>query len=795
MRRVLIALAVAAGLAAALAATLPWLAEPAVRAGLRLAAPDVAFERLRFDWGQLEVEGIKLGATDQEARQLRVAWRLPDLLAGRLAQVEVEGLVVRAAWRDGGLHVAGIERAGEPGAATLPLPDVEHMVLREARLELATPLGTLRLPFSAEVQATGERLAVAASLADAGLADSGAIAATGSFEGEVLRAAPFALDEAHAQGHLAVLADQATLGGVQDIAGEATVAFDLAAGRLEVETTIADGAWQGGTLGAARIELAAEGDLEAAHGTLALSVTNAGFAAADLSAGGIGLDQPLTWRYAANTLTVAAADEPGALAIASFTAADLRAGPLQVRLAPAADPLLELALAAGQPAAWRGHAAVVVETLAADLAASAPLRLRSEAGTVTLAADGTGGSLAHARIGLAGGQVRLPEHALALDGIAAEASLIATGLAPDQTVPISVERISHAGEPAWFAPLALRAELSPGAGGLAFDGALTRIGGGLALEVRGRSEPSGQGRATIALAPVAFGPELQPDDLTPIAAGLVSEVTGRLALDGDVTWSRADVTSDLALLIDQLGFSTGPARLEQVNGVVRLDSIWPPTTPPGQQLAIGLLDLGLPLTAGIATFQLQAGPRLEVAQLQWDLAGGTARAEPFSLGSPLQALDVTLRAERLDLGRLLALTRLDGLSGEGSLDGVLPLHVADGAAIMEGGKLAATGPGVLRYDAEAAPAALRAGGEGVDLLLQALENFHYEALEITLDGRTDAAMDIALHIAGANPDLYDGHPVEFNLDLEGELANILRQGIASWQIPERIRERMQGFGR
>jgi hypothetical protein len=154
-----------------------------------------------------------------------------------------------------------------------------------------------------------------------------------------------------------------------------------------------------------------------------------------------------------------------------------------------------------------------------------------------------------------------------------------------------------------------------------------------------------------------------------------------------------------------------------------------------------------------------------------------------------------LRAEQLDLGRLLALSRMEGLSGEGKLDGVLPLRLSQGAVIIEGGELAATGPGVLRYAAGSAPAALRAGGEGVDLLLQALENFRYEALKITLDGRTDAAMDIDLHLAGANPDLYDGHPVEFNLDLEGELANILRQGVASYQIPERIRERMQGFRR
>jgi Dicarboxylate transport len=722
MRLVLIGFAVVLGVVAALAA-LPWLAEPAVRAGLRLAAPEVRFERLRFGWGDLEVEGIALGA-DQAARRLRVAWRLPDLLAGGLARVEVEGLAVRAAWRDGGLHLAGIEPADAPGAARLPLPDIGQLVLRGARLELGTPLGTLQLPLSAEVRAIGERLAFEATFGEAHLAGIEAISASGSLEGDLPRDDPLALEHVRVQGKFAVVAEQATLGPAQGIDGAARLDWSYAAGKLSVQ-----------------------------------------------------------------------ASEPGTLAIERLTAADLRAGSLQARFAPAADPLLELALSDGQPATWRAHAAAVVDAFEADLAAPAPLQLRSEAGTITLAADGAGASLAQARIALAGGQLRLPEHALALDGIAAQATLSAAGLAPDQPLPISVERISHAGEPAWFAPLTLQAELSPGAAGLAYEGALTRIGGGLVLEVRGSSEPSGAGRATIELAPVAFGPALQPDDLMPIAAGLVRDVTGQLALNGDLTWSPAEVTSVLAILVEQLGLSSGPARLEQINGVVRLDSVWPPTTPPGQQLAIGLLDLGLPLTAGIATFQLQGGPRLEVEQLQWNLAGGTARAEPFSLGSPLEALDATLRAERLDLGQLLALTRLDGLSGEGSLDGVLPLRISEGAAIIAGGKLAATGPGVLRYDAEAAPAALRAGGEGVDLLLQALENFHYEALEITLDGRTDAAMDIALHIAGANPDLYDGHPVEFNLDLEGELANILRQGIASWQIPARIRERMQGFGR
>jgi hypothetical protein len=76
-----------------------------------------------------------------------------------------------------------------------------------------------------------------------------------------------------------------------------------------------------------------------------------------------------------------------------------------------------------------------------------------------------------------------------------------------------------------------------------------------------------------------------------------------------------------------------------------------------------------------------------------------------------------------------------------------------------------------------------------------LENFHYDRLKITLDGRTDSAMDIGLHLKGANPELYEGFPIDFNLNLDGELANILKSGLSSYQLPDRIRERIQGFKR
>jgi hypothetical protein len=154
-----------------------------------------------------------------------------------------------------------------------------------------------------------------------------------------------------------------------------------------------------------------------------------------------------------------------------------------------------------------------------------------------------------------------------------------------------------------------------------------------------------------------------------------------------------------------------------------------------------------------------------------------------------------LTAERLSLEEIFRLTRLDGLSGDGTMHGTLPITVAGAEAVIAGGELVSDGPGWVRYRPAEAPAALQAGGENVNLLLQALENFRYDQLRLTIDGRTDAEMDVGLHIKGANPDLYDGHPIELNLNLEGALANVLRSGLAGYQIPERIRERMQGFGR
>ena len=41
--------------------------------------------------------------------------------------------------------------------------------------------------------------------------------------------------------------------------------------------------------------------------------------------------------------------------------------------------------------------------------------------------------------------------------------------------------------------------------------------------------------------------------------------------------------------------------------MIAFDRLAPLSTPPGQQLAIGLVDVGLPLTDGLLTFDLEPG--------------------------------------------------------------------------------------------------------------------------------------------------------------------------------------------
>jgi hypothetical protein len=792
----------------------------------------------------------------QRVERLRIAWRPADLLRGTVESVEIEGMELRGRLSADGFSLTGLEDDEGGRGFDLPIRP-ERLLLRDAEIVLDTPFGELIGTLDGDLHLSGHLSLDPAVLLERAEADGRFTVATRDLEAVWLGrgidlSGSAALDLG--KGRLRIASEDLTLTvaalgpEIEAIAAALPPPWRISAGdgaALAIEIGPIDGGWAVQLDGPVQLtasdgqlsaELAAGLELDPQGGLRALSPSRAVVTAQRLRSHGLALESAwleLTGHGAPGDLEgmlqleaagagalvdglrireislrhdLAASFHDGRLELRARDAGSLalqgldwpgaaRVGPFALRLDPTGQPLLALRIGDGRPAAWTHRLAAAIEApFSARLpAADPPLDLELALPRIAFAASGTGSELDRAEIDLSDGRVAAHEPALSATGIRASAVL-----EDGATLRVAIEdgRLVSSAEPPWFAPLSLSGTLAPSDGRLDFEGRLARIGGQAELRFRGTHDPAaGTGRASLRMPPLELVPgQLQPGDLVPAMAGLVENLSGRLHADGELSWGGAGgLPADLDLLLGGLSFTLGPARFQQVNGVVTLNGLQPPSTPPDQKIAIALLDVGLPLTNGLIDFQLHPDGALEVAQLRWRFAGGTVRAEPFRVRSGVSAFDVTMKAERLSLDRLFALTELEGLSGEGRISGELPVRIQGSEAIVRAGELTSEGPGTLRYRPASTPAALEAGGENVGLLLQALENFRYEELRITLDGRTDAEMDVGLHIKGANPDLYDGHPIEFNLNLEGELGNILKRSLAGYQIPEQIRERIQGF--
>ena len=73
-----------------------------------------------------------------------------------------------------------------------------------------------------------------------------------------------------------------------------------------------------------------------------------------------------------------------------------------------------------------------------------------------------------------------------------------------------------------------------------------------------------------------------------------------------------------------------------------------------------------------------------------------------------------------------------------------------------------------------------------DDLLQALRNFRYERLRLTVNGHAEGDVVVAISLLGANPEHRDGQPYEFNLNVDGRLVDLVRQSGAVYRIPAQI---------
>ena len=298
---------------------------------------------------------------------------------------------------------------------------------------------------------------------------------------------------------------------------------------------------------------------------------------------------------------------------------------------------------------------------------------------------------------------------------------------------------------------------------------------------------TGRGFAEFNADGLTFSPGgLQPTDLTPLTKGVVFDADGVVDALFRFDWDPTAVRSSGDIEFADLSFG-GPGlavtATRGVRGAVSLTSLLPPATDGEQRIDIRLVDLdALKLENGVVRFALPGDDTLEVVHAEFPWFGGTIGA--YDTVTPMSGGEArtVLRAANVDLGELLAFVKVDGLSGEGAVEGVLPVVVEDGLARIEGGELRAVGPGVIRYTG-AVSAAASASDQNSKLAFNALRELRYETLSATIDGRLDGDLVFGVRFDGSSTVALDDpritEPVElpfiYRINIKAPLLRLIEQ--------------------
>ena len=341
----------------------------------------------------------------------------------------------------------------------------------------------------------------------------------------------------------------------------------------------------------------------------------------------------------------------------------------------------------------------------------------------------------------------------------------------------------------------IEADLEVAPVGVDFEMELATPNRELVIEISGSHEfAEARGQAGLDLHAIDFDPaQLQPSTLFPILSDHLTEVSGSIEMKGSVDWNADGMRGTIEVAASDLSATAALATLEHLNAIIELNETG--ATLSDQTLSVGRLDFGLELTDGLIRFRVEPGGIVAIESASWKFAGGelttAGEIDPRS-----ENWETSLLAKGVDLTKLLELVNLDGLSGSGTLEGEFPIALVGGEIEIRNAVLRSSGEaGVIRYRPDPGTADIAAADDQFATTLAVLENFHYERLEIEINGPALGAVAVQIHLAGVNPDYQEGHPVDFKLSVAARLADLLRDEMRIYRIPAEIEERLRAFAK
>jgi hypothetical protein len=254
-----------------------------------------------------------------------------------------------------------------------------------------------------------------------------------------------------------------------------------------------------------------------------------------------------------------------------------------------------------------------------------------------------------------------------------------------------------------------------------------------------------EGSARLAVRDLSFGDGLQPLDLTEYARGAIIHMDGSVSGEVDARWTEGALitTGQGRYALDRIALPAAPD-IRDVTGTVTFDDLLAFSTPPGQEVQIGVFNPGVALENGAVRYQLLPQGRIALEAAQWAFASGVLTLDPTLISLGQESSMLMLRLSAVDASAAAQALQIKDLLIEGEMEGVFPLLLTPSAAIIVDGTLEATAPGRLAYVGPA--------GDGLEGMAQiafdALRDFRYQALRAILNGDLAGDIDVELQMEG-----------------------------------------------
>jgi len=303
-----------------------------------------------------------------------------------------------------------------------------------------------------------------------------------------------------------------------------------------------------------------------------------------------------------------------------------------------------------------------------------------------------------------------------------------------------------------------------------------------------------EGEATFSSLPLEFAVGgLQPHDIAAVLRGVVSDATGAASGKVAVAWDQDGLLSSGDFQLNDLTF-LGPGavitRTANIRGDLQFQSLLPIATKGEQIVEIGVVDLGaLSLENGVVRFELPGDETLKILKASFPWFGGSIGAYETEMPLTGEKIQTLFRTENVNLKDLLAELDIEGLSGEGLIEGVLPILIESGRARIDQGILSAVGPGVIRYRGKATDA-LADSNQQADVAFNILRELRFTKLSATIDGPLDGNLNFNIFMEGESDVPIDdprvketvSSPVIYRVSLDAPLLALFEQARLSTDI-------------